>query len=308
MRRSPASSAPILDALIDEHALIAFAADHGFVLSKRLVDAEIASLPQTKRARRQVQRAGLCRLPPAAADDRCRRPPADRRSRLTQRLVLAPGGGRRRVPVGVARPYAAMLLEQREGQLALVPADAFRAGLNPSDGDLQSFYAQNRQRYMVAEQRVLRIARIGPETVADVAPTEAEIAAYYKANQATYAGSETRVISQAVVQDKKPGRRDRRPRPVGRDLRRGRGARRAVGRGRQRRPADPRRIRRPCRRRRRQRRLRRRQGRHRRAGPLGPWLARHQDRRNSRRNRQEPGRRFATRSPRCSPPTSARKR
>src|ERR1700752_764806 len=35
----------ILDALIDEHALIAFAADHCFVLSKPLIDNEIADLP-----------------------------------------------------------------------------------------------------------------------------------------------------------------------------------------------------------------------------------------------------------------------
>jgi len=121
---------------------------------------------------------------------------------ITQRLVLAPAAVDARVPVGVAKPYASMLLEEREGQVALVPAAPFRAGLNPSDGDLQSFYAQNRNRYMVAEQRVLKIARLGPETVASVVPTEADIAAFYKANQAKYAGSETRVISQAVVQDK----------------------------------------------------------------------------------------------------------
>ena len=192
----------IVGALIDEHALIAFAEDHGFNLSKRLVDAEIASLPQAKGLdgkfseqayamflqQQQMTDADLRRLLQVA---------------ITQRLVLAPAAVEARVPVGVARPYAAMLLEQREGQLALVPLEPFKAGLNPSDGDLQSFYAQNRPRYMVAEQRVLRLAKIGPETVANVAPSDAEIAAYYKANQATYGGSETRVISQVVTTDKK---------------------------------------------------------------------------------------------------------
>src|SRR5688500_17928647 len=38
----------ILSSLIDERALLAFADDHGFVLSKRLIDAEIAELPQTR--------------------------------------------------------------------------------------------------------------------------------------------------------------------------------------------------------------------------------------------------------------------
>lgn len=193
---------PILNSLIDERALLAFAEDHGFVLSKRLIDAEIADLPQTRGLdgkfseqayqlflqQQQMTDADLRRLLQAA---------------LTQRLVLAPAAVEAKVPVGVARSYAAMLLETREGQLGLVPTEAFRAGLNPSDGDLQSFYGQNRRRYMVGEQRVLRIARIGPEAVASVVPSEAEIAAYYKANQASYGGVETRVLSQAVVQDKR---------------------------------------------------------------------------------------------------------
>ena len=70
--------------------------------------------------------------------------------------ILAPAAVDARVPVGVARPYASMLLEAREGQLSVIPVEPFRTGLNPSDGDLQSFYAQNRQRYLVPEQRVLQ--------------------------------------------------------------------------------------------------------------------------------------------------------
>ena len=192
----------ILQGLIDEEALLAFAKDHGFILSKRLVDAEIAGLPQTRgldgRFNEQAYQAFLQQE--QLTDEDVRRLLG---TAITQRLVLAPVAVDARLPLGIARPYASLMLEQREGELAVVPTDAFRAGLNPSDGDLQSFYAQNRQRYMVPEQRVLRFARIGPEAVASVAPTDAEIAAYYKANQATYAGSETRVISQAVVQDKR---------------------------------------------------------------------------------------------------------
>jgi peptidyl-prolyl cis-trans isomerase D len=192
----------ILNSLIDEHSLLAFARDHGFMLSKRLVDAEIANLPQTRGLDGKFSQAAY-----ASFLQQQQMTDADLRRllevALTQRLMLAPAAVEARVPVGIARPYAAMLLEQREGQLALIPADGFRAGLNPSDGDLQAFYAQNRQRYMVPEQRVLRMAKITPDTVPDAAPTEAEIAAYYKQNQATYAGSETRVISQAVVQDKR---------------------------------------------------------------------------------------------------------
>lgn len=193
---------PLLASMIDERALLAFAEDHGFVLSKRLIDAEIASMPQNRgldgKFSEQAYAAFLQQQQMTDAEVR-----QLLRVAMTQRLVLAPAAVDARIPIGVARPYASMLLEQREGQMALVPTEPFRAGLNPSDGDLQSFYTQNRSRYMVAEQRVLKVARIGPETVASVVPTDAEIAAYYKANQAQYAGSESRVISQAVVQDKR---------------------------------------------------------------------------------------------------------
>ena len=101
---------------------------------------------------------------------------------LLQRLLLTPVATNARVSVGMASPYASMLLESREGEAAAVPVDAFRAGLKPTDADLQRYYAANRNRYMVPEQRVLRIARIGPEQVAGVTASDQEIAAYYNAN------------------------------------------------------------------------------------------------------------------------------
>ena len=192
----------MLDQLINQATLLAFAADHGFVLSKRLVDAEIAGLPQTRGldGKFSEQNYAAFLQQQRISDSELRRILG---GALTEQLMIAPAAADARVPLGMARTYASMLLELREGQLSLVPAAAFTAGLNPSAGDLQSFYAQNRQRYMVPEQRILKIARISPETVAGAVPTDAEIAAYYNANRATYAGSETRVISQAVVADKR---------------------------------------------------------------------------------------------------------
>jgi peptidyl-prolyl cis-trans isomerase D len=256
---------PLLDSMIDERALLAFAADHGFVLSKRLVDAEIANLPQTRgldgKFSEQAYGAFLQQQQMTDADVRRLLQLA-----LTQRLVLAPAVVNARVPLGVARPYAAMLLERRDGQIATVPASLFRAGLNPSDGDLQSYYAQNSRRYMVPEQRVLRVAKISAENMAGAKPSEAEIAAYYKANQATYGGSETRVIS-----------------------RRRRGACRAGTSGCHRRCPKPGAILRSRRRRRGRRCLLRRQGRDHRTDPLRSWLARHQDRGHPRRFGPQPG-------------------
>ena len=191
----------VLSQMIEERALVAFAADHGLIVSKKLIDGEIASLPQTRgldgKFSEQAYAAFLQQQKLTDADLRRLVNVA-----LAQRLVLAPAVVDARFPVGVARPYASMLLEQRQGQLSLIPTALFAAGLNPSEGDLQSFYGQNRARYMVPEQRTLKLARISPETVAAVAATDAEIAAYYRANAAKYGGTETRVLSQAVVQDK----------------------------------------------------------------------------------------------------------
>jgi peptidyl-prolyl cis-trans isomerase D len=78
---------------------------------------------------------------------------------------------------------------------------AFSAGLKPTDADLQSYYSANRARYMIPEQRTLRIARIGPAQVAGIVASDQEVAAYYNANQAQFGAKETRSLSQAVVPD-----------------------------------------------------------------------------------------------------------
>jgi peptidyl-prolyl cis-trans isomerase D len=190
----------LLSALIDQRTLIAFANKYDFHLSKRLIDAEIAQIPSTKGLNGQFsQQAYQSFLAQQRLSD------AEVRQviagGLLQRLLLTPVATNARVSVGMATPYAAMMLEAREGEVAIVPLDAFRAGLNPTDADLQGFYQTNRNRYMIPEQRVLRIARLGPEQVAGITASDQEIAAYYNSNKATYAARDTRTLSQAVVQD-----------------------------------------------------------------------------------------------------------
>jgi len=194
---------PVVESLIQRAALTAFAADNGFVLSPRLVGAEIAKLPGTRGfdgkfsddkyqqflSQQRLTDAQLRRLIGAG---------------LTQRLLVTPAAANARFSVGMSSPYASMLLEEREGELSLIPVTAFAAGLKPSEAEVVSYYNANKARFMVPEQRALRIARFGAaEAGAAAVPSEAEIAAYYKANQATYAAKETRVISQAVVPDAK---------------------------------------------------------------------------------------------------------
>jgi peptidyl-prolyl cis-trans isomerase D len=189
---------PLLSSLIDQHALTAFADKYGFNLSKRLVDAEISSIPGTKGLNGQFsEQAYLAFLAQQRMTDAQVRDII--RGGLLQRLLLTPVAANGRVSVGVATPYAAMLLEARQGEAAVVPVAAFTGALKPTDADIQNYYAANRARYMVPERRVIRIARIGPEQVANVTASDQEIAAYYNANQATYGARETRVLTQAVV-------------------------------------------------------------------------------------------------------------
>ena len=190
----------ILNELIDEKTLMAFAQKVGFPLSKRLVDAEIAQIPQTKglngQFSQQAYQAFLAQQ--RLTDAQVRQVLA---GGLLQRFMLTPVAANARVSVGMATPYASMLLESRQGQGAAIPLAIFRSGLKPTDADLQSYYSANRARYTVPEQRALRIARMGPEQASNATASDQEIAAYYNAHKAEYATKDTRTISQALVQD-----------------------------------------------------------------------------------------------------------
>ncbi|MCY7279755.1 MAG: peptidylprolyl isomerase, partial [Sphingomonas bacterium] len=193
---------PLLTLLAQDAAVRAFAEDQGMTLSKRLVDAEIAKIQATRGLDGKVSQASYqAFLTQQKLSD------ADLRKLLSggllQRLVLEQAAANARVPVGMATPYASMLLEAREAEVALIPTGQFLAAIPaPTDSDLATYYKTNARNYLVAEQRVLSVARIGPAQVASVAATDQEIADYYNANQATFGGATRRVISQAVVPSK----------------------------------------------------------------------------------------------------------
>ena len=190
----------LLSALIDQRSLLAFADKYGIHLSKRLIDAEIAQIPQTKglNGKFSDQQYQVFLAQQRMTDAEVRQIIA---GTLLQRIILTPVATNAHVSVGMAMPYASMLLEAREGEAAAVPMEPFRADLKPSDADLQRYYSANRNRYMIPEQRTVRIARIGPELLSGVTASDKEIADYYNANQATYGARETRNLSQAVVAD-----------------------------------------------------------------------------------------------------------
>jgi peptidyl-prolyl cis-trans isomerase D len=188
----------LIASMIDQAALDEFAKDHGFVLSKRLIDAEIANIPGAKGLDGKFSEQAYAAF---LAQQRLTDPEVRRLigQEMLQQMMLQPLIASPRIPVGVATPYASMLLEARQGEVAVVPVSNFTAGLNPTDADLQQFYAANRNRYMVPEQRILRLARIGNAQVANVTATDQEIAAEYNRNRAAYAPKSVRVLSQVVT-------------------------------------------------------------------------------------------------------------
>lgn len=190
-----------LTQLLQERTLMALADKAGLTVSKRLVDAEIAQIPGMLGFDGKFSEANYQQfLARERLTDQIVR--GEIRSSILQRLVLLPAAATVRVPVGQALPYASMMMEARSGEIGFVATKAFEAGIQPTPADFQSFYAANRARYAVPEQRVLRIARIGPDQVAAITASDAEIAAAYKAGQAQYAAKDSRVINRAVVAGK----------------------------------------------------------------------------------------------------------
>ncbi len=193
---------PLVDALIQQKALLAFANANEVVISKRLIDAEIAKLPQAQGLNGRFSQDAYYRfLAQARMSDAEVRDEIQRS--ILNRVMLAPAAAGARVPVGVARPYAEMQLEVREADVALIPTQPFLKLVgSPSDQQLQAYYKANLARYAVPEQRVLDIAKIGPENVANVTPSDKDISDYYASNQSTYSAKVQRVISQVVLPSK----------------------------------------------------------------------------------------------------------
>ncbi|WP_265570555.1 peptidylprolyl isomerase [Sphingomicrobium nitratireducens] len=191
----------ILQLLLEDRALNAFADDNGFVLSKRLVDAEIARIPAARgldgKFSEEAYQAFLAQQ--RMTDGQVRKLLA---GDLLRRFLITPATAEVRVPTGFATPYASMLLEEREGQIALVPTDMFQASLKPTAEQVAAYYRNNGARYTVPEQRVLRIAPIGAPQVAAIVPTDAEIEKALKDRAAEFSSREIRVISQVVLGDK----------------------------------------------------------------------------------------------------------
>ena len=120
---------------------------------------------------------------------------------IGQQLVL-PTVGATQIAQQLATPYAALLLEHRQGEVAFVPSAALAGGAAPTDAELQTFYARNVARYTVPERRVIRYALVTAAAMkAQATPTDAELAQAYQQQRSRFAASVKRDVSQVVAPD-----------------------------------------------------------------------------------------------------------
>jgi peptidyl-prolyl cis-trans isomerase D len=190
----------VLDQLVEGLAFDQFASKMGFGVSKRLIDGRIADLPafagvagtfDQKVFENFLRQNGV-------TETQLRR---DLRQQLLLEQLAAPVASMPRIGLGMAQPYAALLLEQRRGQATFIPASPFAPAGDPGDAVLQKYLAQNKAKFTVPERRVIQYALFDRSAVPVPAVSDAEIAKVYKDNAAQYVASETRRFSQVIVPD-----------------------------------------------------------------------------------------------------------
>jgi len=189
---------PIVEQTIGATVLTEWGQRHGIAANERLIGGEIGKIPAfhgvTGQFDQNVMNNVLAqqRISFASLHD-------DIRDDLIRRQLLTPIMAGTRAPESVLRMYAQLVIDQRQGEIGLVPAKP--EGPAPTDQQVSDFYKAHIARYSLPERRVLRYAMIGPETITAAPVTDAEVAAQYKADAAKYAASQTRTIQRVVLPD-----------------------------------------------------------------------------------------------------------
>ena len=189
----------VLDSLINRTAIREYARRYGLRAGTNLVNSEIISIPAFRGPDGNFsQDAYLNAINQQGLSDALVR--EDIETSLYAQQLLAPASYAASMPAPIARRYAALLRERRQGAIATLPSSAYAPTGNPTDAQLQAFYRANRADFIRPERRVIRYATFGTEALdASVEPTENEIAARYQRDRAQYAASETRTLDQIIV-------------------------------------------------------------------------------------------------------------
>ena len=189
----------VLRQLIDRFAVGTYAKDNGLRAGENLINSEILQIPAFRSLSGDFdQETYLAALRQRGLTDAVFR--KDLENGLLEDQLLRPAVIAPQLPEKIARQYAALVLERRKGEIALIPSSAFAPAGKPSDAQLAEWYEANRTRFIRPERRTLRFAVFGAESLeVSATPTEAEIAARFKRDAAQYAASERRAITTFVV-------------------------------------------------------------------------------------------------------------
>lgn len=194
-----------VDLTMNARAIEMFARAQGMVASKRLVDGEIASIPAFAGPTGKFDPAIFQNLMAQRRISETELRQDFAREALTKALLI-PVAGASRLSAKAVEPYASLLLEKREGAIAIVPSAAFADARVPTDAAVQTFYKAHVARYTVPERRVVRFAAIDGARFAGLTATDAEINAAYAARAAQYAPRQLRRFTQVIVADEAQAR------------------------------------------------------------------------------------------------------
>lgn len=189
-----------LDQMVDGIAFSQYAREVGFGLSKRLVDGRIADLPVFTGVSGSFDQARYTAFlrENNLSEAQLR---ADIEQQIFGEQLAVPVGTMPRIAPAMAAPYAALLLEERQGQAVYIPSSSFAPAADPGDAVLQAYLKDNRARFSIPERRVLQYAVFDRAAAPAAAVTEKEIADLYKANAARFAATETRRFMQVIAPD-----------------------------------------------------------------------------------------------------------
>lgn len=189
----------VVNQLIDRFAVGVYGRKYGLRAGDNLVNSEILKIPAFQGLTGAFdQQTYLAALRSRGLSDATFR--RDLEEGLIEQQLLRSAVAAPQMPEKMARQYAALVLEKRRGEIALIPSAAFAPAGDPSDAQLAAFYQENRARFIRPERRTLRFAVFGPDSLrVDATPTAAEIAARYQRDAARYAASERRTVTSFVV-------------------------------------------------------------------------------------------------------------
>jgi len=189
----------VMRQLIDRYAVGNYGVKYGLRAGENLVNSEILKIaafrgltgefdPQTYQA--ALRQQGL-------SDKVFRR---DLTDGLIEQQLLRPALEAPQLPRKIARRYAALVLERRKGEIALITSAAFAPAADPTQAVLAKWYEGNRTQFIRPERRTLRFAVFGENSLeVSATPTATEIAARYKRDAAQYKANEQRAFTSFVV-------------------------------------------------------------------------------------------------------------